>query len=502
MALQWRYSVMSVLRTFGIQGLFVCFSLATTVGICNAQVVSAKAGAEFLHLMRKEKFDLILPGAMRDNNVDMWIHVIRRGNPDPMALHFGGVTGYIIFTDRGGDRIERAVLSDSARPPLQVQPGPDRPDIPGQDESNPKWLEHHSGGPADLYDIFGPPDDLYDFVAERDPKTIAVNTSSWLAVSDGISYTEYLKLEKALGPEYSKRIVSAENVITDFRVRRVQREIIAFSNALEIHRQILERALSREVITPGVTTLGEVGWWVQEEMLKHDVIRGYSMEVPIPRILYSAKSERISPPDVRWWIHHPDYVIQHGDFGTFDIGIRYLDTFTTDYKRNFYVMRDGESTIPSSIQHAFDRAIAAREIIRKNIRVGKTVAETLEDIVSSMEERGYIYTPFIDIGPEDYKLIQQALANTDRSGFSLDLHSEGNDRDIETVGPSIAAFRLDRAHLKIQENHLFAFEYMVHTNLPERPGFPVSINIEGNHIVTSRGVEYLHPINEKILLIH
>ena len=61
---------------------------------------------------------------------------------------------------------------------------------------------------------------------------------------------------------------------------------------------------------------------------------------------------------------------------------------------------------------------------------------------------------------------------------------------------------MDRAHLKIQENHLFAFEYMVHTNLPDRPGFPVSINIEGNHIVTSRGVEYLHPINEKILLIH
>ena len=33
-----------------------------------------------------------------------------------------------------------------------------------------------------------------------------------------------------------------------------------------MHRQILERALSDEVITPGVTTLGEVGWWVQEQL--------------------------------------------------------------------------------------------------------------------------------------------------------------------------------------------------------------------------------------------
>ena len=243
----------------------VGIALTATVGVCNAQAVSAKAGAEILHLIRKEKFDLILPGAMRDNDVDMWIHVIRIGNPDPMALHFGGVTGYIIFTDRGGDRIERAVLSDSNRPPLQVQEGPDRPDIPGQDESNPLWLAHYSTGPTDLYDIFAPPDDLRAFVTERDPETIAVNTSAWLAVSDGISYSEYLKLEEALGPEYSGRLVSAENVITDFRVRRVQREIIAFADALELHRQILERALSREVITPGETTLADVGWWVQEE---------------------------------------------------------------------------------------------------------------------------------------------------------------------------------------------------------------------------------------------
>ena len=494
---------MSILRTFTKKVLFASIALAMLVGICNAQAVSAKAGAEILHLIRKEKFDLILPGAMRDNGVDMWIHVIRIGNPDPMALHFGGVTGYIIFTDRGGDRIERAVLSDSNRPPLQVQEGPDRPDIPGQDEANPRWLAHHSGGPADLYDLFGPPDDLRAFVAERDPETIAVNTSAWLAVSDGISYSEYLKLEKALGPEYSKRIVSAENVITDFRVRRVQREIIAFANALEWHRQILEQALSNEVITPGVTTLGDVGWWVQEEMLKLGLIKKYSMEVSIPRILFSAKSEPIAPPDVRWWIHYPEYVIQRGDFGTFDIGARYLRTFQTDYKRNFYVMREGETTVPPSIQHAYDRAIAAREVIRQNIKVGKTAAQTLKTIVSGLEKAGYIYTPFINLGTEDYKMIQKVLAKTDKSGFSIDLHNEGNNPgNIVTVGPAVAPFRLDRAHLKIQENHLFSFEYMVHTNLPERPGFPVSINIEGNHIVTSRGVEFLHPPNERILLIH
>ena len=37
-------------------------------------------------------------------------------------------------------------------------------------------------------------------------------------------------------------------------------------------------------------------------------------------------------------------MIQPGDFGTYDIGVLYLGAFRTDFKRNFYVMQDGETT--------------------------------------------------------------------------------------------------------------------------------------------------------------
>ena len=461
----------------------ICVMLTASSSYAQSAEVTAKAGGEILHLIRKEKLDLILPGAMRDNNVDMWIHVIRNGDPDPMALHFGSVSGYIIFTDRGGDRIERAVFG--------------------------------SGGHRDLFDIFGSRDisqaiagydyghqdprvydELTEFVAERDPKTIAVNTSDWLAIADGISHSQYLKWAKILGPKYSKRIVSAENVITDFRVRRVQSEISAFTDALEMHRQILERSLSREVITPGVTTLEDVGRWVQEQYYRRHLTRGYSTGVGSPGVLYSAVSDQSET-------RSRQYIIQRGDFLSFDTGVRYLDYFSTDYKRNAYILREGETSVPKSIQHAFDRTLEARKIIRKNIKVGRTAGETLKAIVSALEDAGYIYTPFSDRSREDYESVQKALADTDQSSFSIDLHSLGNNGgSLVTVGPSVAPFRSDRDHLKIQENHLFAFEFMVNTNLPERPGYPVVINMEGNHIVTSRGVEWLHPPNDRILLIH
>lgn len=460
-----------------------------------AHEISAKASAEIMHLIRSEKFDLILPGAMRDNDVDMLIHATRVGRSDPMAIYFGSVDGYIIFTDRGGDRIERAVLGDRNRS-QNVQEENDLPLSGGS--------SRYSSGPMDLYDIFASPDDLREFVEERNPDSIAVNASSWLAVADGISATEFQKLEERLGPEYSSRIVSSENVLTDFSVRRVQREIVAFANAVEMHRQILERALSNEVIVPGVTTLQDVAWWVQEQLHDRGIKWFNSLELPLPRILYSVESERVAPPDTRWWIHYPEYVIQRGDFGTYDIGVLYLGAFRTDFKRNFYVMRENERTVPASIQHAYDRAIAAREIIRKSIVVGRTAGDTLNAIIEAMENAGYISTQFINMGTEDYRMIQREITG-DRSGFSIDLHPEGTKTgpaasDV-AVGASIAQFRADRAHLTIQEDHLFSLEYMVHTVMPDRPGFPMSVNIEGNHIVTRWGVEYLHPPNDRILLI-
>jgi hypothetical protein len=68
--------------------------------------------------IRKEKFDLIIPNAMRKHKIDMWIHVMRDALPDLNiqeddlfgAEDLGSTSGIFVFTDRGGNRIERAVM--------------------------------------------------------------------------------------------------------------------------------------------------------------------------------------------------------------------------------------------------------------------------------------------------------------------------------------------------------------------------------------------------------
>ena len=450
--------------------LIVFFILIVLLSTDSVYAQKSKQRYEILRLIRHEKFDLVLPGAMRDNNVDMWIHVVESGKKDPLALDLGGwfeyrawePIGYYIFSDRGSDRIERAILG-------------------GEDQDG-------------LYDIIGSGEDLREFVEERDPKVIAVNMSISLPIANGLSHTAYLKMTKALGEKYTSRFISAENVITDFRVRRIQGEIIAFAKACEIQRQVMDAAFRR--IQPGVTSREDVGWWAQDQLLAQGVPPSYeaaTLHLPyMPGVSHSEVSDRSET-------RKPGHVFQRGDYISWDMGIGYLN-FGTDFKRNAYILKEGETDIPKGLKHAWDRTIKAREIIRKTFKIGRTAGESLKAVVRALEAGGFAHTPSDDISSQ-YRDLMNALGDSDKSGFSIDFHATGNTSvgDI-TAGPSIAPWRKGRAHLMVQQNYIFAFEFMVHTWIPEW-GKRVSISYEDNSIVTEKGVEALYPWHDTIMII-
>ena len=476
--------------------------LAATFATAQPGVHSSRSGGEVMRLLRQDKLDLILPGAMRDNGVDMWIHVTRHGDPDPMAYWFGNTYGYLVFTDLG-DRIERAAFGSAG--------AVEDIDVRGSDDFA-RTISSYGRG----YQMaFNYGDEVYDefteFVTERDPQTIAVNTSEWLAEADGLSHTSWLKLVKILGPTYVERIVSAENVVNDFLVRRTVREVAEQINNLEAARQLTQEALAR--IEPGRTTIREITTWAREWAYDRHLAGFSTGGRGGIRLYYTAVSEDPPyPPDARYWIWHEDYVFQRGDFFAFNVGVNYMG-FGTDTKTHAYILREGETAPPESIQKLFDLAIAGQWIMRPHMRVGMTAKESLDAMVAAMEEAGYIYTPFVNSGIQgigrtpdgernlDYVIIQEGLGDGDQPGFAIDHHAYGT-VGTGTVGPSVTNFRADRHHLVIQENHLFAYEYMVHMNIPERPGFPLAINISNPHVVTSKGIEWLQPPNEKIFLIN
>ena len=438
--------------------LALLVALFVVVPCLEASAQKSKQNYEIMRLIRREKMALILPDAMRDNDVDMWIHVVQSAHKDPLALVLGGwfeyrvwePYGYYIFTDRGDEGIERIILG-------------------GEDQE-------------DLYDMSGSGDDLREIVAERDPKVIAINMSTELPIANGISHNAYLKLTEALGEKYTERIVSADKVITDFRVRRVQREIIAFANALEIQRQVMEAALRR--IKPGITTPDEIGWWTSDQLLAQGI--GPSYQAASLFVPYRPGGAR-------------DGVYQRGAFISWDMGIGYLN-FGTDIKRNAYILKEGETDIPEGLQLAWERGMQAREILRKNFKVGRTAGESLEVIVAALEAADFVYTPSDD-RTSQYRNLVRKLGDDPRSGFSIDCHATGNTSVGDaTAGPSMAPWRSSTAQIMVQPNYIFSLEFELNTWVPEW-NRRIGINFEDNAIVTNLGVEYLSPINEQIIVI-
>jgi len=452
--------------------LWVVSALATMT-LAGAQELMPRPDPDtWLRLIRNDKLELILPEVMREHEIDMWIHVTRAGDPDPLQYEFGTTHGYLIFTDVG-DHIERAMFGDVFYGSGAVE----NIDVRGSTELA-RAITGYDHGDVDL-SVY---DEIRDYVAAKDPQTIAVNFSEWLAVADGISYTQYQQLVRLLGPELSPRIVSAERVISDFRSRRVALEVAIQAMTLEMARQRMVEMV--ESIVPGKTTLGEIGG----------------------RIYYSAVSERRRAPMATSWIRARDYVVQPGDFFAMGTGAELFDfdfaSFGVDTKAHAYILREGETEVPESLQRAWDNGKRAQAIMRQHMRVGMTAGEALAEIVAAMEAAGYLYTPFTDDPTDDYRMIQEVLGDGDAPGFYLDLHAMGNNGgDLVTVGPGIAPFRRDRDHLIMHPNHIFAFEYAVHTNIPERPGYPITINFSNPQVLTPNGVEWIQDPNYGIFVI-
>jgi len=399
--------------------------------------------------IRAEKFDLILPRAMHDNDLDMWIVVMREGLLDPMweALGRGYVGGwaYYVFTDNG-DRTERAVLG-----------------VGGY------RLEK-----CGVYDYFGGAGELAAYVAERDPARIGVNMAESIGGADGLSHTSYLHLRQTLGP-HGDRLVSAERFVSDFRATRTAIEIATFAEAGEISREIAERAFSNEVITPGVTTLEDVAWWMSDQQLARGL--GSSFDMPSVYITGPNGIEATSS----------DRVIQRGDLLMLDWGVGFLD-FYTDMKRVAYVLREGETEAPPGIQNAFDRAIEVRDVMKASIKPAATAQAALDATWAAIEGAGFKRVEF-----------NQPSADPAVTDVVIGPHSVGNWG--HGLGPSLAFFNPTRLTYELRPGTLISVELFAFTANPEWGNAKIRIPLEDDAVVTERGVEWLYPVSNRLLII-
>jgi Xaa-Pro aminopeptidase len=426
------------------------------VAVLSVMVPAGSAGQEArrrwerMCQIRAEKFDLVLPGAMRANDIDMWIVVMREGLLDPLweALGRGyvGDWAYWVFSAEG-PRVHRAVLGADG------------------------YMLEQCG----VYDRFGAAGDLAELVRARDPARIGVNMAASIGGADGLSYTAHGHLREVLGKPYADRLVSAERLVSDFRSTRTATEIATFAEAGEMSREIAERAFSNEVIVPGVTTLEDVAWWMWDRLLE----RGLDSSFDMPSV-YVTGPEGIEATST-------DRIIRRGDLLMIDWGVGFLD-FYTDMKRIAYVLREGETEAPAGLRHAFQQALRVRDVMKATIAPAPSAKEALDRTEAALEEAGFRLVPFNK--PSD---------DPDVTDVVIGPHSVGNWG--HGLGPSLAFFNPTRQAYELRPGTLISVELFAYTANPGWGGRKVRIPLEDDAVVTERGVEWLYPVNRRILLV-
>ena len=310
----------------------------------------------------------VLPALMRKHGIEMWLIICREYNEDPAFWSVVSPTMFAarrrtmyVFYDRGDDQgVERLALGGGSQGGVyEVYRDPELPnaELVGKLQWNL----------------------LKKLIASRNPASIGINVSSRTAFSDGLTASERDTLLDTLGPEWSKRIVSADGLAEEYISRRIPEMLPTYTHMMEIAHSIIRTAFSNEVIIPGKTTDQDVVWWFRQQV--NDMGLG-SWFQPSVRVQKARATEAVN-----FLAEPPPIVIERGDVLHCDFGITAL-RLNTDTQHMAYVLREGETEAPPGIRKALANTKRVQDIHLEAMKAGKSGNEVLAAVRKTMTAEG------------------------------------------------------------------------------------------------------------------
>ena len=399
----------------------------------------------------KWRFEHILPGIMRDAGIDLWLIINREYNEDPVYFTlapqptaFSYRTTIVMLHDRGGDEgVERLSASDHPRALGGKNVYTDR--SKGQFEN------------------------LAEVIKRINPKKIGINTSETWHLADGLNATMKKRLENALGPEMSKRLVSAEKLCIDWLQIRSPQEIEEYKNICSIAHDIISEISSDKYIKPDVTTIDDLRWLMRQKLNELGLERPFNPLVDIQR----------SEKDAERYEDDPN-VIRRGDLIHCDMGTRYLG-LCTDMQWHIYVCKEGESDAPDGLKKGLQDTIKFAKILTGEFKKGRTGDEITKAAMAKAKVAG--------IRPQVYT---HSIANY--------VHSAGVRLDTRPLD-EVAVENRERTRYAIPLNTVYAIEFQCFCNIPEWDNKEVQIGFEDEAALTKDGCNFLDSYQEEFFLI-
>lgn len=400
--------------------------------------------------IRKERLQKLLPQAMAEAGVDAWAVICRENNNDPIAHHVGGENagGTAVFLfHKDGENIKSTVFCPIGEATALA-------DLKIHDEVIP--VERGASAISQAA----------AFIKTQNFNTIAVNSSTENELADGLSYTQRKALEEALGDQASK-LISSDDLVYEFLAIKLPAEVEIMTQAAQFTSDWQYEAYAK--IIPGKSTDADIAKFLKKKMEQYGVTDAWSPD----------QNPNVNSGPDRGHSHSTDKIIMPGDVIQIDFGIRVFDMWVSDIQRFAYVLREGETQAPDSVQFYFESSIGGNRIALEAMKPGVLGYQVDKAQRDWMTERGSEYVMWSTGHPVGYV--------------------------AHDIGPNLGGGMLENpasrpaAMKPLKEGMLFAFDGFHAWNLPD--GGIKTMSVEETAVVTSNGARYLIEPQKELILI-
>jgi Xaa-Pro dipeptidase len=397
------------------------------------------------------RHEMLLP-MMRRHGVDMWVVVNEEFHDDPLteyvapARPYAGRRDVFVFVDAGDDGLRKVAATGY------------------WEETVARYFESPTD-PRPAAEV------LRDLFETHRPETIGLGVGGRRGMTRSLTHDSYRFLAEAMGPEAERRFVPAEALIVEYLATRIPEELEHYEGLVALTEEITRRALSSEVITPGVTTVGDVRRFMYDALWAAGVRTWFQPDLRVQRRGMERVGSRgflaVAPEET---------LIRPGDLVHVDFGISYMG-LDSDWQKMAYVLRPGETDAPQGLKDALANTMTLQDaLMLRASRPGRTVGEVYEATMTEMEERGIVA-----------QVYSHPLGN----------HGHG-------LGPSIdfrGAANAEAAAQVLVEGSYISIELNTSTPVPEWEGQEVFIMQEDPAYLTTDGWRFFRPRQEALYLV-
>lgn len=387
---------------------------------------------------------------MKAASVDAWIIICRENNNDPIAHHIGGENAggtalFLFYLE--GDNVKSIAFSPIGESTALA-------DLKIHDEVVPV----ERGKSAVL--------EAMPLIKSKGFRSIAVNSSFENELADGLSYTQRKTLEEALGEDAAK-VVSSDQLVYEWLSIKLPAEVEIMTKAAELTAQWQVEAY--ESVIPGTSTDADIGKFLKKKMEEYGVTDAWHPD----------QNPNVNSGPDRGHSHATDKVIMPGDVIQIDFGIKVYDMWVSDIQRFAYVLREGETKAPDSVQFYFESSIGGNRKALAAMKPGVLGYQVDKAQRDWMAERGSEPVMWSTGHPVGYV--------------------------AHDIGPNLGGGLLPDPSVRpasvkpLKEGMLFAFDGFHAWKLPQ--GGTKTMSVEETAVVTKDGARYLmEPQNELILI--